>query len=439
MKKIVNVVDDPFQQPLGGPGRSASPVNFDGFTIGDVLKQRNRQSRVVGVSTKDRAAILMSGRLGDAAFWFEEEGGNFITSTYYMDEAPDWLEQWNRRRMADSRAGTVWTRLIDDESQYRRYAGLDAVVGEWTAEDTVFPHRIPGTPPDPVFYKYVRRTPFADEMTLSVALSAMVAHDIGEDQFTDILAVSFSGTDLVGHEFGPDSQEVMDQLLRLDRLLGELLERIDRRTGLDRTMVVLSSDHGALPLVEVLEERGRGGRRSTRQVLLGVLEAAMLERHPNAQGVISAMEASGVYLDEGLIAARGLDRASIEATITDALEATGLVAAVYTHEQMAGGTPSDDPFLDLYRNSFVSSRSAHLTYRLAEHVYIDGADPGGTGHGTPYEYDRHIPIIFMGRGIQPGWYPDACGPEDIAPTLGHILGLEIPKEPAARILTEMLN
>ena len=123
-----------------------------------------------------------------------------------MDEAPDWLEQWNRRRMADSRAGTVWTRLIDDESQYRRYAGLDAVVGEWTAEDTVFPHRIPGTPPDPVFYKYVRRTPFADEMTLSVALSAMVAHDIGEDQFTDILAVSFSGTDLVGHEFGPDSQ-----------------------------------------------------------------------------------------------------------------------------------------------------------------------------------------------------------------------------------------
>ena len=438
LHKVVNVVDDPFQRPLGGAGRSASPVNFSGFTIGDSLKQNSPQSKVVGVSTKDRSAILMAGRLGDAAYWFERAEGNFITSTYYMDEVPGWLERWNQRRVADSYAGTAWTRLVDDESLYEEYAGEDAVVGEWTAQDTVFPHRFPGNPPEPVYFSYVRRSPFADEMMLSVALEAVGAHDIGEDEFTDLLALGFSGVDLVGHEFGPDSQELMDQMLRLDRILGELFDEIDLRNGLDRTLVVLTADHGVLPLVETLKAQGIDAGRGTPESQRAAVERALREEYPGADGLIAYFQDRDIYLNQELIRNRGLDRGAVEETIIEALQSTGLVAAVYTREQLVGNEPVTDPYIDLFRNSFLSNRSPDLIVRHNENVYID-RDPGGTGHGTPYDYDRHVPIVFMGNGIEPGWYSEACGPEDIAPTLALILGLEYPREPDSRLLLEILK
>ena len=438
LHKVVNVVDDPFQRPLGGAGRSASPVHFSGFTIGDVLKQNSPRSKVVGVSTKDRSAILMAGRLGDAAYWFERAEGNFITSTYYMDEAPGWLDRWNRGRMADSFAGTSWNRLVDDESLYQEYAGEDAVVGEWTAQDTEFPHPIPGNPPEPDYYRYVRRSPFADEMVLSVALEAVRAHDIGEDQFTDILALGFSGTDLVGHEFGPASQELMDQLLRLDRILGELFEQIDRRNGLDQTLVVLTADHGVLPLVETLKAQGTDAGRGTPESQRNAVERALRAKYPGATGLIAYFGDRDIYLNQESIRDHGLERGDVEATIISALRSTGLVAAVYTREQLVGSKSVSDPYINLFRNSFESTRSPDLIIRHNENVYID-ADPGGTGHGTPYDYDRHVPIVFMGNAIEPGWYFEACGPEDIAPTLALLLGMEYPRESDSRLLLEILK
>ena len=217
--KAVNVVDDPVQRPLGGAGRSASPANPLGFTVGDLLKANNPESKVVGVSLKDRSAILMGGRRADGAYWYETAGGNFITSTYYMPEAPAWLLAWNKRRLADRYAGKTWTRLLPDAALYERYAGKDAIEGEWDRKDTVFPHAIRGNPPAVAFYDDLRRTPFADELTLDVALEAMKAHRIGEDAVTDILAIGFSATDVIGHTYGPDSHEIMDQLLRLDLVL----------------------------------------------------------------------------------------------------------------------------------------------------------------------------------------------------------------------------
>src|SRR5262245_26252141 len=214
LHEFVNVVDDPVQTPLGGEGRSASPMNALSFTIGDVLKTKNPQSRVVGVSLKDRSAILMAGRRGDAAYWYETSGGNFITSTYYMREAPAWLAQWNNRHVPNEYAGQKWTRLLADTGVYEKYAGPDQIDGEWDRKDTVFPHLIRGTPPAALFYDDLRRTPYADEMTLAFALEAMKAHQLGEDSNTDIFAVGFAGTDVIGHTYGSDSQETMDQLLR---------------------------------------------------------------------------------------------------------------------------------------------------------------------------------------------------------------------------------
>ena len=437
--QVVNVVDDPFEIPLGGPGRPASPANLVGFTFGDVLKRASPESVVVGVSLKDRSAVLMAGRLGDAAYWYETVGGDFITSTYYMEKAPSWLEQWNSGRVADRSAGRLWTRLLDDVSLYESYAGPDDVDGEWDREDTVFPHRIRGNSPEQGFYADLRRTPVADDMTFDVALKAMEAHNVGADEFTDILAIGFSGTDIVGHTYGAESQEVMDQMLRLDLLLGHLLEEVDERVGLEETLVVLTADHGSLPLVETLQAQGVDAGRIDSNVLLATLVQALGERFYDPSGFIAHFKPRGIYLNTAILAERQVARSDVEQSLIDALVETGLVAAVYTEAQLVGDEPSEDPYIHLFRNSYYSSRSPHLSIRFNPYLYVNFTYIGGTGHGTPYEYDRHVPIILMGPGVRAGTFPLESGPEDIAPTLAAILGLDYPREPDSRILSEALD
>jgi predicted AlkP superfamily pyrophosphatase or phosphodiesterase len=434
-KKVINVVDDPRQEPLGGDGHKASPANFIGLALGDVLKEESPQSRVVGVSGKDRSAILMAGRRGDAAYWYETAGGKFITSTYYMREAPAWLKTWNDRKLPDGYAGKMWNRLLPDVALYEKHAGPDAIEGEWDREDIVFPHAIRGRPPDSLFYDDFRRTPHFDEVTLSIALEAMSAHALGTDEYTDILAIGFAATDIVGHTYGPDSQEVMDQMLRLDGMLETLFREIDQKVGLSHTVVVLSADHGSLPLVENLQSKGIAARRAAPSVLRDAVENAFKNRFPGVGGLI-AYFSGDIYLDEEVIARNNLSRTDVEATAIRALLSTGLVERVYTHFDLAARRDARDTYRTLFQNAFFPARSPHLNVLLKKYVYLSSR-PGGTGHGTAHDYDRHIPIMFMGSGIKPGTYAEPAGPEDIAPSLAHLLGLTYPREPESRLLTEM--
>src|SRR5262245_1620402 len=360
LQKFVNVVDDPVQSPLGGTGRSASPMNALSFTVGDVLKSKNPQSRVVGVSLKDRSAILMAGRRGDAAYWYETAGGNFITSSYYMREAPRWLLTWNSRHVADEYAGRMWSRLLPDTALYERYAGPDNVDGEWDRKDTVFPHAIRGKPPERLFYDDLRRTPFADEMTLAVALEAMKAHQLGEDSNTDIFAIGFSATDIVGHTYGADSQETMDQLLRLDLVLEKLFKEIDSRVGLNNTLVVLTADHGSLPLVENLQAKGFDAVRASPNVLSTAVNKALDQRFPGVANLF-VYAAPDFYLNEETIRRNNLNRRDIEQTAIAALMGTRIVENVYTQDELASTSATTDPFLPLFRNAFFAPRSPHLT------------------------------------------------------------------------------
>ena len=437
LKRTINVVEDPVHSPLGGEGRRASPVNFIGFTLGDVLKQQTPESRVVAVSLKDRSAILMAGPRGDAAYWYETSGGNFITSTYYMSKAPTWLEKWNGQRLPDRYSDKKWHRLLEDENLYEKYAGPDAIEGEWDRKDIVFPHSIRGAPPEWGFYNDLRRTPFVDEMTLSVSLEALKAHQLGEDNSTDILAIGFSATDVIGHTYGAESQEVMDQLLRLDLILEDLFEEVEARVGLDHTLVVLTSDHGVLPLVETLQAKGIEARRAHPQVLEAAVEQALEKKYPGVENLI-ADSSRDIYLDEEVMQRYQLKRQEVETTIIDALLSTGLVETVYTHSQLLSDKPSNDPYIEFFRNSFFQPRSPHLSVLVKKYTYLEPY-VGGTGHGTAYDYDRHVPIIFMGPDIEPGAYPDPCGPEDIAPTLAKLLGFDYPLEKSSRLLLEMIQ
>ncbi len=438
LKARVNVVDDPTQTAVGGSGRGASPVNFIGFTVGDVLKQKQPDSRVVTAALKDRSAVLLAGRSGDAAYWFEGDG-NFITSTYYMPKAPEWLVKWNMERSPDRYAGKTWTRLLNDRALYEKYSSLDNMPGEADGRDNVFPHAIQGVPPARNFYASFDNTPFADEVTLSFAIEAMKAHHLGQDAIPDILGIGFSATDYIGHRYGPESQEVMDQLLRLDQLLDQLFKYLDGTIGLSNTLIVVTADHGATPLVEGSRAKGIDARRGTRAEVETAIRRAFASKYPRIEGLIADLTAGGtieLVLDEDVIRRNNLATRDVEETASKAVMATGLAVAAYTKSDLLEYQPSADPYIQLFRNSFFAPRSPNVQFLPKKYLSFTAS---GSSHGSAYEYDTHVPIIFMGPGIKSGTYSDAAGPEDIAPTLARILGLTFPKEFDSRILTEMLN
>ena len=437
-KKLIFALDDPKQPTVGGSTSSSSPVNFLGTSLAEVLKKRSPQSQVVSVSLKDRAAIFLAGRSGDAAYWYDTNAGNFVTSSYYVHEVPSWLEKWNSQHFADQFAGKLWTRLLADEKVYEKFAGPDVADGEWDRKETSFPHSIRAKPPQTRYYDDFRRTPFADDMTMAAALEALKAHKLGLDESTDILAVGFTASDVIGHTYGADSQEVMDEFLRLDLLLEKFFQEVEGTVGMARTLVILTSDHGSLPLVENLQAKGKEALRASPKDLESTVQQALRSRFPGVQGLIAHYDAPNFYLDEEVIRDRNLKREVVESTIGSAVMSTGLAEAVYNRSQLGGEISSTDPYLQLFRNCFYLPRSPHLMVRLKKYIYLDDRI-GGTGHGSPYDYDRHIPIVFMGADIRPGRYPRPCGLEDIAPTLAKLLGFDYPREKDSRLLLEMMR
>ena len=437
LQRSINVVEDPSHSPVGGNGKSASPSNLIGPTLGDLLKKQSPKSKVVAVSLKDRSAILMAGHRGDAAYWYERNG-TFITSSQYADQAPEWLEQWNKSQPVERYAGKLWERLRPDPGLYQKYAGPDRVTGEWESRDTVFPHHIHTVPPDLIYYDDLRRFPFADELVFELASLAMKEHQIGTDDDTDILAIGFSATDIIGHTYGPDSQELLDHLLRLDAILEQLFQQVEQNVGLSDTLVVMTADHGVMPLAEILNSRGIQAKRLRPTALEIPVIQALQAKHWNPYDLISYFDQPHFYLNDEAILRNGIRRNEVEAVIKDALQKTGLVDCVYTQSDFIQNNASTDQVFELYKNSFFSPRSPDIIVVLKPYIYLEDYS-GGTGHGTHHEYDRHVPIVFLGSGLSPGTYSNESGPEDIAPTLGWLLGIPIQAEKDSRILTEVLS
>jgi hypothetical protein len=228
----------------------------------------------------------------------------------------------------------------------------------------------------------------------------------------------------------------MDQLLRLDRTLQKLFDELDRRVGLSRVLVVLSADHGVLPLVEVLQARGIAARRAGPDSLHKPVETALQGRFPDVTGLIAAWDGPNVYLDLEALGRHRLHRAEVERAVIEGLMKSGLVDRVYTHGDLLGEPLAGDPDFALFQRGFYQPRSAHLVTRLKPYVYV-GSYVGGTSHGTVQDYDRHVPVVFMGPGVKVGTHAAESGPEDIAPTLGALLGLDYPSQDGRR-LSEIL-
>jgi predicted AlkP superfamily pyrophosphatase or phosphodiesterase len=449
-RRVNNVGDDSVRALGGGDKETASsPRNLLCSTLGDELKlATNNRSRVVGVSMKNRAAILPAGRMADAAYWFSAQTGEFVSSTYYFDRLPEWVARFNALRHTDRLFGARWERLLP-EAEYERRAGADDA--PWERGDGklsyTFPHVMTGglSKPGPEFYDALGYSPFANELLLDFAEQAVTNERLGVDADADVLTVSFSANDIVGHRYGPYSQEVMDVTLRVDRQIARLLDFVDARVGLRNTVVVFTADHGVAPSpAHAASLRLPGAYVKVSDVLAAVRNrlrvrfgkasatdttADYVQTFSNGQLYFNraALERDGVNLEEA-------ERVAGEAALT-----VPGVARYFTRTQLLNGAVSQsDAVARRVMHGYNARRSGDLVVIAEPFKYLADYVAVAT-HGTPYSYDTHVPLIIMGGGVAPGRYATPATPADIAPTLAMLLGVQPPSSATGRVLVEALK
>ena len=449
--KRVNNVQDDSVRPLGGGDREAtsSPRNLLASTLGDQLKMATAgRSRVVGVSVKNRGAILPAGRMADAAYWYSNQTGQFVSSTYYFERLPDWVARFNAARPADRFFGLKWERLLP-AAEYERRAGPDDTPWERGADKRsfVFPHVIDGglKEPGPAFYSAIDYSPYSNELVLSFAEAALAAERLGEDADTDVLTVSFSANDIVGHRYGPYSQEVMDITLRVDGQIERLLKAVDARVGLSNTVVVFTADHGVAPSPEhAVAMRLPGGRVRVTDMLAAVRNRIRARygkagERDTTEDYIQIYSNGHIYFNRAALDRDGVRQEEIERVAGEAALTVPGVSRYFTRTQLtAGAVPASDALARRVLNGYNPRRSGDVVVIQEAYKYL--ADYVVTAnHGTAYRYDTHVPLVIMGGGVSPGRYLQPSSPADIAPTLARILNVEPPSNATGRVLTEALR
>lgn len=447
--KRVNCVEDDSVQILGGaaarggvrlPGATvpmgASPRRLLATTVGDELKlRRSAASKVIGISSKDRSAILLAGKLADAAYWMDK--GTIVTSTHYMKELPTWVRAFNDEGRVDSFFGRTWDRLLPVEA-YDRLQGPDDMPGE--AADyglgTTFPRRLNGGAEKmtSAYYEAFESSPFKSDVLADFAKVVIENEKLGQRGATDVLCLSFSVNDTVGHNFGPDSHEVMDITLRTDRMLADLFGFLDARVGLRNCTIVFTADHGVAPLPERVKTMSPGvsAGRVDNVKLLKTCEAAL----DRAYGPLSdgrhwlVVDESSLLFLRGVLEEKNVAPAEAEKIVRDALLTLEFVEAAYTRTEMMTGKVGG-PYAAATLLSFNAARSGDLYYQMKP-FWVDRKT--GTNHGAPYNYDVHVPLLWLGVGVKPGVYSGAVGVDDIAPTLARILGVVAPSMAQGRVL-----
>ncbi len=414
-KKVTSTTDDSVQL-LGAQGAGQSPRNLLASTVGDELKMaREGKPRVIGISLKDRAAILPAGHMADGAYWFSSRAGSFVSSTFYFAELPQWVSDFNNARPADKYANAEWKPV------------------EPNADYPAFSKTMP-SPAGPKLYGALAASPYGNELVEALAERAIEAERLGQRGQTDLLTVSFSSNDYVGHDSGPHSAEVRDMALRVDRLIGRLMDFADRKVGPGNTLVILIGDHGVAPLPELAQKWKMPGGRLPGKAVQDAIEGALKEKFGDGKWII-ATGGAATYFNRDLIRSRKLSEAEVQNVAAEAASRVPHVFRVYTREQLLNGGGMDDRVTRRVVNGIYPSRVGDLMV-LNEAYWIDSAK--GATHGAVFDYDAHVPVIFMGPGVKPGRYHKNIMPNDIAPTLATMLDVETPSGSVGRVLEEML-
>ena len=419
-KHMVTSVEDDSTHIVGTAEQTkgASPRNLLASTLGDELKLATEgKSRVFGIALKDRAAILPGGHAGDAAYWIDHQSGAWVTSTYYRNELPKWAADFN----SSNRASKYWDR------EWRDGTGS-------TLRSTA--HRTAKDGSDAGFYEVVGSTPFANEYEFEFARELIVSEQLGTTSTTDLLTISLSANDILGHQVGPDSQEMQAMVLATDHELAEFFNFLGQRLGLANLWIVLSADHGIAPLPEVagklrLPAAGLDGRALGAQInrtLAGKFAAA------KSADFLKSFDYPDAWLNEEAFSSLKIKEEDAERAVGEAMKQAGL-RGYFTRSQLAQGAVPDTELGRRYLHSYSPEGG---WYVLGVPAPFTVGSSKGTDHATPYSYDTHVPLAFYGLPFQPGTLRTHCEPVDLAVTLASLLGINAPTHAIGRVLTEAL-
>jgi predicted AlkP superfamily pyrophosphatase or phosphodiesterase len=430
-QKMVTCTADPKAKNSGYAG--ASPKGGDSAwrmqvpAFAEELKfQTGSATRVVTFSLKARASITMAGHKADAATWFE--GGGWVTSSAYG--SMPFIDDYVKAHPVKDDYGKTWTLALPESAYWYDEKAAGAVPPDgW---QLTFPHplrgKAAGNEPDDAFYEQWGTSPFAETYLTRLAETAVDSLGLGKAGGTDFLGMSYSSVDYVGHAFGPRSREIQDILVRLDQDLGELFAHLDKKVGRGNYVVALSADHGVVPIPEDMQKTGADAGVLHLPELQEKIEKA-LEPFNYAKPAIARINGSGIYFVPEIYDRLKQDRAPMQAVLDAALAQPG-VAAIYRAEELQDRPSTQSPTHMAMANSYFPGRSGDLFIVAKPYWLIDDTPAGktrsyGTGHGVPYNYDQHVPVLLMGFGIQPGEYHGDVTPADIAPTLASLCGITL--------------
>ncbi len=418
---VANVagVNDPNSPLIGATDAGASPFRFRGTTLTDWMLAADPNTRALSVSRKDRGAILPLGKAKGQPFWYATNG-TFTTSRYYGDTLPTWVQQFNARHLPQSYAGKSWDLLLPAAS----YTEPDSVALESMGTDYVFPHRFPASGAQTA--AAMATYPMMDEITLQFALAGVNARGLGSDPSrTDLLAVSLSTTDAVGHRFGPDSRELHDQIVRLDRYMGAFLDSLYKLRDSTRIIIALTADHGVAPIPDAsVKSRYRPsnttGHADVLPVVRGIYQSL---RQAGVDTSAFRWEDDFLVLDPVGLAKAKVKRDSVAKVYAAAFARVDGVLRSDVVSELAKKDTTKDAIARRWLHMLPPDINAAVTVTLKPYFYPAGLALVAT-HGTPHDYDAHVPVLFYGAPFKSGRYPEFARVVDIAPTLAAVLGIK---------------
>ncbi len=447
----IDCVRAPDARTIGLPGGStsvgASPRRLLADTLADQLKAATPASRVLACSLKDTAAILHVGKAADGAYWWNRGTGLMITSDFYHSELPPWVRAFNDDRPADRYLNRTWTRIAP-LAEYNHRCRRDDADYEWGARygrTNTFPHRLSEpylNRPSVAYYASLFDSPFGNELLLNFAKGGIEAMKLGRRGVTDLLLVSLSSNDGVGHVYGPYSHEVMDITLRTDRQLADFFKFLDSRVGLKNCLITLTSDHGACTVPEYAIEKKQGGGRITATKIARQIDQTLSKAFGKPAGTeryVGKVSMPWVYFRSSALQSKHVTADKLRDVLEKMANDEPSLAAVFLAEDIQ----RDDFALSAAHSlrsrvkaSYYPGRSGDLYVHVAENWY---AGSSATGHGSAHPYNTHVPLLLFGRGIKPGKYDTPSAPTDIAATLAKLLNIPPPSKSTGRILQEAVS
>ncbi|MBK8255436.1 MAG: alkaline phosphatase family protein [Polyangiaceae bacterium] len=418
------------------PDMDVSPRNFYGSTVGDeLIMAQGQKSKTIALATKGRGAILMGGRLAKT-YWMNDDTGDMTTSTYYAPSVPAWVETWNKKKLADSYFGKMWDRALPVSAYAGAAADDTASEAGWKGLGKTFPHKVDGKlkAPGPDYYEALCETPFANDWELDFAKTAVEAEQLGQRGVTDLLAISISATDLGGHDFGPMSHEVQDIVVRTDKQIGDFLDWLYGKLGKEEVLVVLSADHGGVPMPEQLATMGFSAARIKKKAIGEAVEKALKDKFGGEKWVV-ALEDPHIFLDRKKIEEKKLKPEEVEKAAGEAVAKIEGFGGYFTRSQLLDGrVPDSELGRSILRTYFVPRGGDVVMWTLPFYFWGKYAEKdAGTTHGTFYRYDTDVPLIFVGAGVKPGNY-GVREMVDLAPTLSSLLGISRPAGAEGQII-----